>query len=462
MAEDLFIPKLGQTVDEVVLINWLVEDGTKVEFGDPVLEVETDKAIFSVEANAKGIIRLGPHKMGETLPVLTVVATIGKANEVFSPSSEVLSPEGEEKPEKPADKVEVSQNIEAVEETKKPGREKVFASPRAKKLATEEGVDVSRITPTGGEGIRVIEQDVIDFLQAAKPHATPVAAGLAKEVGLSLVGISGSGPMGVITRSDVIHTIRERLSKPIVTQMPSTAPKELAKLTVKETIPLRSVRKLIFDRMDESVHTTARVTLVTEIDATKLVALRERFKVEKASQWGFTPGYNELIGSLVARTLPDFPYINARISVDGTAIEHLGEVNLGIAVDTERGLVVPVIKNADRLDLHKFGTTFRQLIDRAQTGRFQSDDLEGGTFTITNLGNFEVDAFTPVINLPQAGILGIGRIQEKVVAIEGEITIRKMMTLSLVFDHRIIDGAPAAKFLQQIKLNLESPSVILE
>ena len=301
-----------------------------------------------------------------------------------------------------------------------------------------------------------------NYLQAAKPNATPVAAGLAKEVGLSLVGISGTGPKGAITRKDVIRTIREKLRSSTTAPLTAAAPKELAKLSVKETIPLRSVRKLIFDRMGESVHTTARVTLVTEIDATKLVALRERFKVEKASEWGFTPGYNELIGSLVARTLPDFPYVNARINADETSIEHLGEVNLGIAVDTERGLVVPVIKNADRLDLQKFGTTFRQLIDRAQTGRFQPEDLEGGTFTITNLGNFEVDAFTPVINLPQAGILGIGRIQEKVVPIEGEIIIRKMMTLSLVFDHRIIDGAPAARFLQQIKLNIESPSLILE
>jgi pyruvate dehydrogenase E2 component (dihydrolipoamide acetyltransferase) len=462
MAEDLFIPKLGQTVDEVVLINWLVEDGTKVEFGDPVLEVETDKAIFNVEANAKGVIRLGPHKVGETLPVLTVVATIGKANEAFSPSSEVLSPEGEEKPEKSLEPAEVSQVLEAVEETAKPQREKVFASPRARKLANEEGVDVSQLTPTGGEGIRVIEQDVKNYLQAAKPNATPVAGGLAKEVGLSLVGISGSGPKGVITRKDVIRTIREKLRSSTTTPLRAAAPKELAKLSVTETIPLRSVRKLIFDRMGESVHTTARVTLVTEIDATKLVALRERFKVEKASKWGFTPGYNELIGSLVARTLPDFPYVNARINADETSIEHLGEVNLGIAVDTERGLVVPVIKNADQIDLQAFGTSFRRLIDRAQTGRFQPEDLEGGTFTITNLGNFEVDAFTPVINLPQAGILGIGRIQEKVVPIEGEIIIRKMMTLSLVFDHRIIDGAPAARFLQQIKLNIESPSLILE
>jgi pyruvate dehydrogenase E2 component (dihydrolipoamide acetyltransferase) len=455
MTEDLFIPKLGQTVEEVVLINWLVEDGTKVDFGDPVLEVETDKAVFNVEANAKGTLHIGPYEMGETLPVLTVVATIGKADESFSPSAKILDAEAdeeqtavEEQPE--AEKVETSTQV----------REKLFASPRAKKLAREEQVDLAEVTPTGGEGVRVVEQDVRDFLQTSQPNATPVAAGLAKEVGLPLASIAGTGPLGVITREDVILAIRERLQS-----APSGLGKPAAAMVhdtveVKERVPLKSVRKLIYERMGESVHTTARVTLVTEIDATEMVALREKLKAEKAPAWGFTSGYNELIGATVSRTLPEFPFMNARVNADEQSIEQLAKVNLGIAMDTERGLVVPVIKDADKLSLQQFGITFRQLADRALSGRVTPEDLDGGTFTITNLGNFDVDAFTPVINLPQAAILGIGRIQEKVVPVDGEITIRKMLTLSLVFDHRIIDGAPAAKFLQQVKQNLEEPILI--
>lgn len=462
MAEDLFIPKFGQTVDEVVLINWLVEDGAKVDFGDPVLEVETDKAIFTVEANGKGIIRFGPYKMGETVPILTVVATIGKASESFSPSSETLIEGEEPETEKVSEEPETAVAIEPPKESLTPAREKVFASPRAKKLAREEGVDISRITPTGGEGVRIVEQDVRDFLQQTQPKATPVAAGLANEVGLSLLDIVGSGIKGLITRDDVIRVIRERLQETPKTTTLSAPTKELPKLSVKEAIPLKSVRKLIFDRMGNSVHTTARVTLVTEIDATGLVAMRQRYKAEKTKEWGFTPGFNELIGSLVARTLPEFPFMNARVGADEQSIEHLADVNLGIAVDTERGLVVPSIKNADKIDLYKFGTIFRQLIDRAESARFMPGDLEGSTFTITNLGGFEVDAFTPVINLPEAAILGIGRIHDKVVAINGEIAVRKMMTLSLVFDHRIIDGAPAARFLQKVKQNIENPNLIFE
>jgi pyruvate dehydrogenase E2 component (dihydrolipoamide acetyltransferase) len=461
MAEDLFIPKLGQTVEEVILVNWLVEDGAKVDFGDPVLEVETDKAVFNVEANAKGTLHIGPYQIGETLPVLTVVATIGKQDEAFAPSAKVLSPEGEPQAEPEQIQSDTQASEQVVEETQKPpAREKVFASPRAKKLARSEKVDLSLVAPTGGEGIRVVEQDVRDYLQQAAPKATPISAGLAKEVGLSLSEVAGTGAMGIITRDDVIRAIRAKLQMPAVKAAPPPIPTADTGLHVRERIPLRSVRKLIFDRMGQSVHTTARVTEFIEVDATALVAMREKFKAEKAGAWGFTPGYNELIGALVARTLPDFPLMNARVSPDEQAIEYLADVNLGIAVDTNRGLVVPVIKNANQIDLYKFGVLFRQLVERALAGRTMPEDIEGGTFTITNLGNFEISGFTPVINLPQAAILGVGSIQDQVVPYKGEIAIRKMLTLSLVFDHRLIDGAPAAQFLQKIKHNIEAPTIL--
>jgi pyruvate dehydrogenase E2 component (dihydrolipoamide acetyltransferase) len=212
--------------------------------------------------------------------------------------------------------------------------------------------------------------------------------------------------------------------------------------------------------MGASVHETARVTLVTEADGTKLVAVRNRLKADKAESLGFTPGYNDLIGLIVARTLNVFPYMNARLSEDGQKIELLEDVNLGVAVDSDRGLVVPVIKRADQISLQVFGSQFRTLVDRAVSGRPSPGDLQGGTFTITNLGGFEVDAFTPVINLPEVAILGIGRIHEKAVPIEGNIEVRKMVTLSLVFDHRLVDGAPAARFLQQIKQTIEAANSV--
>ena len=460
MAEDLFIPKLGQTVEEVVLINWLVEDGEKVDFGDPVLEVETDKAIFTVEANAKGYIHFGPFEMGETVPVLTVVASIGNQEEAFSPGN--VNPQKKtgidaESPDIHPEKSKTPEGIQPASTVKV--RDKFFASPRARKLAEHEGVDLSRVTPTGGEGIRIIEQDVIQYLQQT-PKATPIAAGLAKEVGLDLTGIIGTGPKGVVTRGDVELEIKRRLSQSPVILNTADSNLTFPNLKVKEKVTLSPIRRRIFQRMSQSVHSTTRVTLVTEVDATELVSQREILVKERTELWGFKIGYNDLIAMVLTEALKKYPYMNARLSQDEQSFEILESVNLGIAVDTERGLLVPVIKNADDLTLDQFGKQYRQLVDKALSGKATADDLSGGTFTITNLGFYDIDAFTPVINLPEVAILGIGRIRDQVVPFESSIAVRKMMTLSLVFDHRLIDGAPAAKFLQSIKEGIENPTFL--
>jgi pyruvate dehydrogenase E2 component (dihydrolipoamide acetyltransferase) len=212
--------------------------------------------------------------------------------------------------------------------------------------------------------------------------------------------------------------------------------------------------------MAESVHTTARVTLVTEADTSELVALREQLAARYTKDWGFKPGYNDLLAMIVANALRQFPYMNARMADNGEAIEHLKAVNLGMAVDTERGLMVPVIRDADKIGLQALGSTFREMVERARAGKSSLSDLSGGSFTITSLGIYRVDAFTPVINMPEAAILGIGRIKEKPVVKDGEIVARKMMTLSLVFDHRLTDGAPAARFLDYICELIEEPYLL--
>jgi len=460
MSEDLYIPKLGQTVDEVVLIDWLVKDGDRVEFGDPVLEVETDKAIFNVEANANGYIHFGASKIGETVRVLTVVATIGNKDEGFSQYSTVAK--GTEEPtialakKTPATMEKPVQEIADGEQAK---RKKFFTSPRARKLADDRGVDISQLTPTGGEGVRVVELDVIDYLKG-QPRTTPLAAAMAEDYGQDLQDIIGSGPKGIITRKDVERVMRQSLSgAPTAVDVPASDIK-YADISIKESQPLSTIRKLIFNRMAISDLMTARVTLVTEADATELVQLREKLGAVKAEKWGFKPGFNDLIGVIVAQTLKEFPHLNARLSQNGANIEILAEINLGIAMDTNRGLVVPVIKNADQMDLRSFGARFREVVENTQKGQISPENLSGGTFTITNLGGFDVDAFTPIINLPEVAILGLGRIQDKVVPYKGEVKIRKMITLSLGFDHRLIDGAPAARFLQKIREYIEYPVIL--
>ena len=233
----------------------------------------------------------------------------------------------------------------------------------------------------------------------------------------------------------------------------------LPEIEVSQRVPLTGTRKVIAERMAHSAHTTARVTLVMEVDATELVSMRQRLRNEVEIQWGFSPGYNDMLAIIVASALTRFPYMNARLTED--AIEYLKPINLGMAVDTEHGLQVVVIRNADRKSLEQFGREFRLLADRAREHKSLPEDINASTFTLTSLGSFGVDAFTPVINYPEAAILGVGRIAEKAVAIKGMLAVRNMCTLSLVFDHRLVDGAPAARFLAYIKELVEEPNLAI-
>ena len=448
MAEEVFIPKFGQTVDEVTLVKWRVEDGAQVEQGQEILDVETDKAIFSIEAAVKGYIHIGPYKEGDVLPVITVVAIIGNRDEKFEIGSKAPRAESVEKSS-------VLNMMKAVPtQTKAIG--KVAASPRAQKLARELKINLSQVTPTGEGGARITEKDVIAYINQL-PKMTPVAQRMAREARIDLRGHTGSGPRGRITKSDVESIMRQaQVPAPEPIPVPSKA---LPGAELLKRLPLKGVRSLIAERMAMSVHTTARVTLGMEVDATELIHIREGLieRVEKA--WGFAPGYNDLLGKMVATALIKFPYMNARMT--GDTIEILSTVNLGMATDTERGLLVPVIRDADKKSLRQFGIEFRRLIEQARRGNISPDDLSGGTFTITNLGVYDIDIFTPIINLPEAAILGVGRLAPKVVAIDGQAVIRNMCTLSLTFDHRLVDGAPAARFLQYLKTLIEEPHLWL-
>jgi pyruvate dehydrogenase E2 component (dihydrolipoamide acetyltransferase) len=456
MAEEFFIPKLGQTVEQVTLVKWLVEDGAKVTQGQEICEVETDKAIFPVESPAKGYIHIGPFIEGQVLPVLTVVAMIGKQEETFagtqvgSTQVESTQVENEREPVSLSTQLPVSSPTSLAP-----------ASPRARKLAAEKGVDLSQVTPTGYDGIRIAERDVVAYLAQQpkaleQPKVTPVAARMAADTGVDLRSVTGSGPGGKIVKDDVA-----RAAAPITEHASRTTPSD----EIIERIPLRGVRAIIAERMAASIHTGARVTLFAEADATELVAARTRLKERVEKEWGFAPSYNDLLVKIVAAALRQFPYMNARFASNAQgeleAIEILRPIHIGQAVDTERGLLVPVIKNADAKNLRQLGEEFRSLAEKARNGRALPDDLTGGTFTITNLGMYDVDYFTPVINLPEAAILGVGRIAPKVVPFNGQATIRQMTTLSLAFDHRLVDGAPAAKFLQAIKQMVEEPYLLL-
>jgi len=461
MITEVILPKLGQTMEEGAIVEWAKEEGDPVKRGDVLFTVESDKAVLEVEATARGFLRKILVPAGQSVPVLAVVALITR--EADEPIEGYGAPPPEQaeavtaKAQGPIP--EIVQEAQLQPAAERPGG-RIFASPRARKAARERGIDLAEVRGTGPSG-RIVEQDVLDHAAtaaaapAARPRATPVAVRTAEALGVDLGTVEASLPGERVTKADVLAVAE--VSPAAGEEVPAAVPAA----PVVERVPMSGVRGIIAERMAASHHQAADVTLVTEADATDFVHSRERLKASVAEEWGFEPGYNDLLGLIVARALREFPYMNARLSEDGQTIERLSAVNLGMAVDTERGLLVPVIRNADEKDLRALGAELRELIERAREGRSLPDDLSGGTFTIANLGMYDVDAFTPIINLPEAAILGVGRIEPKAVVQDGEIVARKMWTLSLAFDHRLVDGAPAARFLQRIKELVENPFLLL-
>ena len=455
MVKEIILPKLGQTMEEGTIIEWLKEEGDPVERGEVLFTLESDKATLDVESPGKGFLRRILVPAGEAAPVLTVVGLVSKAPDEDLSSYDLqpaqpAAPSEEAAEAQPHGPVTAS---EVQEEDREPSR--IFASPRARRRAREEGVGLEGITGSGPRG-RIVEQDVLDHLSAL-PQATPVAQRLASHAGIDLVGIAGSGPGGRITKADVERAIDARQVPP--------EPKPPTSASVLREVPMRGVRARIAQRMQTSHQETAPVTLTTEADATALVDARERLKAALADELGFNLGYNDLLIKLVARALRAFPYMNAVLDTTGAdgeaAIRHLEEVNVALAVDTEQGLLVPVIRQADTKPLTEIARDLRDLVGRARAGEATPDELGGSTFTITNLGMHEIDAFTPIINLPEAAILGVGRIKASPAVHHGELCIRQTVWLSLTFDHRLVDGAPAARFLQHVKGLIEEPYLLV-
>ena len=464
---EIILPKLGQTVEEGRIVEWLKEEGDAVDRGDVLFTVETDKAVLDVEATRKGVLRKILVGEGELRPVLTVVGLITRKAD--DPLEEAGAPaQAPVVSELPMPAKTAGAVAPSGEKPARIGR--LFASPRARKFAREHSVAIEDVKGTGPKG-RIVERDVMAYL-ASSPAASPVAQRLAADLGVDLRTVTGTGPQGRIVKADV--EAAAALVVPEVPEVPVPAPAALAVAeaaaaevggTLAE-VPLSGIRAVIAQRMHESHQVTAPVTLTMEVDATTFVVLRESLKDSLAEELGFNLGYNDLLVKLSAKALRQFPYMNAQLDEAGGVagsgvIRHLDAVHVGLAVDTERGLLVPHVSNADRKGLVEIAKDIRAMAERARTGRSLPDELSGGTFTITNLGMYEVDGFTPIINYPEAAILGVGHIKAMPAVVDGEITVRQMVWLSLTFDHRLVDGAPAARFLQYIKRLIEEPYLLL-
>jgi pyruvate dehydrogenase E2 component (dihydrolipoamide acetyltransferase) len=427
------------------VVEWLKDDGDTIEEGDLILAIESDKAVNEVEAMEAGILRIpADPQIGVELPV---GARLGFIVQPGDPDPFELAPPAISlNPAQPATSVETGVSASLVTE---PTVTAVNAngngtspavSPRARRAAEQAGIDWTALSGSGSTG-RIRERDVLSAI-AARPvieptRAAPSVRRLAEESGVDLRSVPAGRPGGRITRADVLSAVRQPAA---------------------ETVSVGPVRRVIIERMTEAARTVGPVTLTTDADATELVRTRELFRAELADTGVPVPSYNDIIIRLAALALLEHPDLNASL-IDGAIVRHEA-VHIGLAVDTERGLMVPVVADADRKSIHQIAADTSELIPATQSGTIGTDRLKGSTFTVTNLGMYGIDAFTPIINLPECAILGLGRIQSRAVVVDddtGDIAARKMMALSLTFDHRVVDGAPAARFLQNVVRKIERP-----
>jgi len=422
------MPRLGLTMTEGKIIEWVKADGDWAQKGETLFIIENEKSTVEIEAPADGYLKI-LIAVDVTVPILSPVGTLSGGT--VSGHHAVSSGEGQSAAPVPtADSATPKLNLPEAESG-------VRASPKARALARKLNIPLEGISGTGIRDMIVTE----DVQRAAKPavKASPVAQRIAEEAGVDLASVAGSGAGGRIMREDV----ERALHKPLVEQRRDTAP-----------LPLNGLRKIIAERLTQSWNERPQVTLTTDADATNLVAARQQLNAELAST-GEKISYNALLIKLVAQALREQPNINVQLTAGG--LQTMSEINIGLAVDTERGLLVPVIRGALQKSLREVNAEMLALADRAVKGRSHPDDLSGGTFSVTNLGAYEIDAFTPLVNPPECAILGVGRIVSKPVGLNGQIVLRDMLALSLSFDHRLVDGAPAAKFLQRVKQLIERP-----
>ena len=384
MAEEIAMPRLGWTMEEGTLVEWLKTEGEQVETGEILFTVESDKALNEIDTFSSGILCIPPGapQPGDTVPVGTLLGYLLQTGEEMP--TERASASGD-----PASPIPV------------PATRHNQPTPAAKPLSTKGNLAIS-----------------------------PRARRIANELNISWHHIKGSGQTGRIIERDI---------RAVTAQPPGST---------------GHIRELIANRLWQSQNETAAVTLTTEADATGLVDLRAGFKASRGTD---APTYNHMIAKLTALALGEHPALHA--SWQNGAPHQYESVHLGLAVDTEGGLLVPVIRDADSKSLAQIATEARALALNARRHTLGPDALQGGTFTISNLGMYGIDAFTPIINLPQAAILGLGRIVEKPAVFQGQVMPRALMALSLTFDHRILDGGPAARFLDRVRTFIEQPDL---
>jgi pyruvate dehydrogenase E2 component (dihydrolipoamide acetyltransferase) len=440
MAVKIIMPKQGLQMTEGTIIEWKKQVGDKVKEGETLLEIETDKLNIDIDAPATGTILALTRKEGETVPITETIGIIGDEGEDIA---QLLAETGTAAPEQPApsapvpgESVKEEPGTSAAPPARAPG-ERLLISPRARKAASDMQLDPASIAGSGPDGM-IIERDIIAASKAKPSYAaTPVAHKLAAASGQDLQQVSGSGPRGKI------------YSRDLAAAPAGEAAAEPEKLT------MSTMRRTIASRMRTSLDEAAQAVHRIDLDMSEAARVREQFRAA-----GKKISYNDIILKAVAASVKRHPAVNRQMVSNDTLLQYR-DVNVGVAVALEDGLIVPVIRNADRLSLEQIAAESRRLSEAARNGSLQPDDLSQGRLTVSNLGMFGIDSFTAIINRPESSILAVGAVKEQPTAVDGAVVIRPMCSISLTYDHRVIDGAPAALFLQTLRSLLEAPYLLL-
>ena len=421
---------------------WYKNEGDPVEKGENLFEVETEKITNKIESPGSGILFQIVVPEGSTVPVGTILAVIAQAGE----QPERI--EGIHVGEVVEMKAEAGKPPSAKAETGLVEKKRILATPSARRVAKELDVDLALVPGTGPDG-KIKEADVVKFHEEGPPapKITPLAAEIAKQEGLDISKIIGTGENGKITRQDVERALAA--GKVVPEEEPSPV----------KVIPFEGMRKIIADNMHASLQNAAQLTAFTEVDVTEMVRFRDLMRAEYKKDDTVKISYNDIIVMATARALMRHRIMNSTLV--GEEILVHDTVHLGIAVALSEGLIVPKLRNAEKKNLLQIAWEVRQLAQKAREGALCVEEVTDGTFTISNVSMLGMDGFTPVLNPPETGILGVGRVIEKPAVFNGEITIRHMMTLSLTFDHRVVDGAPAMTFLKDLARYLEQPMLIM-
>lgn len=449
VAIEVLLPKLGLTMETGLIEEWLVTAGTLVQPGEPLMRLATDKVEVDVEAEAAGLFHPAVAQGSELPPGALVGWLLAEGEAVPAPSAAApLAPTAAPQPAEPV----VAAEPGALTPPTQTGRQ--FVSPNARRVARERGVDVTQLRGTGPSG-RVITADVIDALEqpavaasAAQAQGPGVVSPLVRRDAVAAgvdLGAVPAGPGGKIRRADVIAAAARQ----------GAAPPGLPA----QVIPLTGMRGVIASRMHASLQEMAQLTLGTDATMDAAVDLRARLKEQWSAAGIAVPTITDFIVRAAALALVRHPRLNASVQEQSILVQ--SDINVGIAVALDDGLIVPVVKNADQLPLSSIAAETKRLAAGSRTGKLALPDLEGGTFTVSTLGSFGIDFFTPVITPGQVAILGVGRLRDSV-RWDGATPVRtQVLTLSLTFDHRAVDGAPAADYLRAVVDQLQNPLSLL-